>query len=481
MLVGRVAFGLAALAVLAAGCARYRPEPLSPAANAAALEKRTLADPRLRRFIAAGRRQDGASPADPGWDLTALTLAAVYFHPDLDVARARLAGARAAVITARQHPNPLLDFRAIFDSAAVPGAITPGAPPLTIGPVINLIVETFGKREYRSAKARRLAEAARWDLATAGWQVRRRVRAALLGLWAARQRIALTRRRLELRRQLVGLLTRRLAVGAADALEVTRERIDRDKTAMALRDSEAAAAATTSELAAAIGIPAAALDGVRLSFGAFERGDPLHSRLDESELRRRALTGRTDIEAALARYQSTQSALQLAIAGQYPDLTLGPGYEYDAGVNKFGISPAAKLPIFNQHQGQIAEAVASRRQAAVKFTALQAQIITAIDAAVAAYHAARRAFATSDALLRAAARRDGQVAASFRIGQVDRPTLVTAEIETATVRLAQFGALAGELQAVGALEDAVQQPLFEPTTAFSVPPINPRRSPGQSS
>ena len=481
MRVGRVAFALAALAMPAGGCARYHPALLSPGANAAALEARSLDNPRLLRFIAAGLRQKAVPRERARWDLTSLTLAAVYYHPDLDVARARLAGARAAVVTARQRPNPSLDLRAAVDSAAVPGAITPGALPLTIGPMINLIVETFGKREYRTAAARRLADAARWDLASAGWQVRRRVRAALLDLWAARRRTALTGRRLDLRQQLAGLLEQRFAVGEANALDVARERIARDKTAIALRRFEAAAAAAKAALAAAIGLPAAALDEERVSFGAFARGDPLHDGLDEGKLRRRALTGRTDVEAALARYRAAQSELQLAVAGQYPNLTLGPGYEYDAGTNKFGISSAVELPVFNQHQGQIAQAAAKRRQAAASFTLLQAHIIAAIETAVAGYQAARRALATAEALLAAARRREAQVAASFRIGEVDRPTLVTAEIETATVGLARFDARVGELQAVGALEDAVQQPLFEPNAAFSVPPIQPRPPPGSAS
>src|SRR5205823_1235308 len=113
---------------------------------------------------------------------TTLTLAAVYYHPDLDVARAKLALSHAGGIRAKQRPNPVLNLTAAFDTAAAAGAITPGAAPLTIGPVINLLVETFGKREYRIARASHLTEAARWDLASAGWQVRAGVRTALLNL-----------------------------------------------------------------------------------------------------------------------------------------------------------------------------------------------------------------------------------------------------------------------------------------------------------
>jgi outer membrane protein TolC len=378
------------------------------------------------------------------------------------------------VITAGQRPNPTLNFAAIVNSAAAAGAIVPGAIPLTIGPVINLIVETFGKREYRVGQASRLTEAASWDLATAGWQVRAGVRGALLDLWAARQRIAVARHRLDLEEELVRLLDRRQEVGEASALDAARERITRAQIAVDLSGFERTEAAAEARLATSVGLPVRALAGAALSFDAFEHVTPLSDGIAGGEPRRRALTGRTEIAAALAEYEAAQSGLQLAVAGQYPNVTLGPGYNYDIGVNKFSLSPALDLPVFNQNQGQIAEALASRQQAAAKFTALQAGVIGAIDAALAAYGSATRGLATADALLAGAQRRAGQVAASFRAGQVDRPTLVSAELETAVIRLARFDAVVARLQAIGALEDALQSPLYEPTALFSIPQISPR-------
>jgi outer membrane protein, heavy metal efflux system len=464
----------AVLGVLVTGCAEVSPEPLSAAANASDLENRTLDDPRLRIFVLASLTGEAEPRGGIPWDLTRLTLAAIYYHPELDIARARLALSRARVITAGQRPNPTLNFAAIVNTAAVAGAIAPGAIPLTIGPVINLIVQTFGKREYRVGQASQLTEASRWDLATAGWQVRAGVRGALLDLWAARQRIALTRQRLDREEELVRLLERRREVGEASALDAARERITRAQIAVDLRGFERAEAAAEARLATAVGLPVRALAAAALSFDAFEHLRPLSDGIGGGELRRRALTGRTDVEAALAEYEAAQSGLQLAVAGQYPNVTLGPGYNYDIGVNKFSLSPALDLPIFYQNQGQIAEALASREQAVAKFTALQAGIIGAIDAALAAYGAATRELATADALLAGAQRRAGQVAASFRAGQVDRPTLVSAELETAVIRLARFDAVVARLQAIGALEDALQSPLYEPTALFSVPQTSSR-------
>ncbi len=216
------------------------------------------------------------------------------------------------------------------------------------------------------------------------------------------------------------------------------------------------------QLATAIGIPAHALDGVDLSLGAFDHPQPLTEDIGTGERRRQALTGRTDVRATLAEYEAVQSALQLEVATQYPNVSLGPGYIYEFGTNRFSLSPTVDLPIFNQNQGQIAQAIANRQQAASKFTALQAQIIGAIDQAGAAYRGATQSLATADALLANEQRRQREVADSFRAGQVDRPTLVTAALELAAIRLSRLDPVMLQRQALGALEDALQQPLFDP-------------------
>jgi outer membrane protein, heavy metal efflux system len=183
--------------------------------------------------------------------------------------------------------------------------------------------------------------------------------------------------------------------------------------------------------------------------------------------------------ASLEEYEAAQSALQLAVANQYPNVTLSPGYNYDFGVNEYLLGLGADLPILHQNQGPIAEAMAGRDQAVARFGALQAQIIGAIDQAATAYRAATRSVSTGDGLLADEKRRERQVASSFLAGEVDRPTLVTTELEVAATGLARFDAVVQQRQAIGALEDALQQPLFDPEQRFAVPEHTLRsREPG---
>lgn len=458
------------IAALLAGCATYQSEPISSRQTATSLEARTLDDPRLSAFLsAAAPPRVGGQPV---WDLETLTLAAVYFHPDLKVAYAKLATAQAAVTTARERPNPTLDLSGAYNTLS---------PPVSAGLAVNFLLETFGKRGDRTEQARDLARAARQDITTAAWQVRGGVRRALLDLWAAQRRIVLGRSRLQMEAELVGLLERRLAVGEASALDVARERVNRDQFTVAVSDAERAAATARAQLATAIGVSARALDGVDINLQAFDEPPGVSPKIGQGELRQRALSGRGDVQSSLAQYAATEAALKLAIANQYPNLTLSPGYSHGEAGNSFGLaSPGLELPIFNQHQGPIGEAVAHRKEAAANFTALQARIIGAIDTAAVAYQTATRGVATTTALLDSQEQRQARTDALFRAGQIDRPTLLAGSLEVSTVQLSNVDAALVQRQALGQLEDALQQPLFDPQAlhlaALASPPISePRR------
>jgi outer membrane protein TolC len=453
-------------------CASYKPAPISPAKNAEAIQARSLADPRLRTFISAARASDGrpdaAEGADHEWDLTTLTLAALYYHPNLDLARAQLAQARAGVTTARQVPNPSLSFEELSYRPGVSGSSA-----WTIAPVINFLIETFGKRGHRTKEAQALTEAARADLATVSWQVRGGVRDALMNLWAAQHTLVLVQQRLDLQEQLLSLLEHRFAAGAASALDVARERTSRNQVSLAFRDAERQGVLARTQLAEAIGVPLAALDGIDLSFAAFDEPEQPDADVSTGELRRTALVNRSDVQALLAQYAAAESALALQIANQYPNITLSAGYGYDTGQHKYMLLPAAELPVFNHNQGPIAEALAGRDSAAARFTGLQTQVIDAVDGATAEYQAATRTLASADASLADGQDRERRTSRWFQAGEADRPTLLTVQLERIAAEQSRLDALVQQRQALGAVEDALQHPFYGPAMPASSD-TNPR-------
>lgn len=448
---------LAGSAAILAGCASYTAKPIQPEATAAALEQRTLSDPTLVRFIVNVLPDRATDTSLATWDVSALTLAALYFHPEMEVSRAKLALARAGVKTARQTPNPTFSFQpgqypALIDASA-----------WTIGFIVNFILETAGKREKRIEVARNLVDAARQDVVTAAWQVRGGVRSALLDLWAAERRRLLVERRQAVQLQIVAILEGRFTAGDASALDVARERINLSQVRLALRDSDRQAAEARARLAAAVGIPVRALEGVSLSLRTFDNpvAVPEGTELETSALRRRALQERTDVLGLLAEYEASQSTLHLQIAKQYPDIALGPSYTYDQGFDLYSLNLSFELPIFNQNQGPIAEAEARRKEAGARFVALQARVIGEIDRARAAYLGGLRTIATADTLLRDQASQSQKVEQSYRLGETDRLAPLTASVEQSIVELARFEAVVQQREALASLEDALQYSMYD--------------------
>lgn len=453
----RAAVVLGVAASLVAGCASYTANPIVPSNTAAALEQRTLDDPALAQFIEVALPDRATAGGSLNWDLSTLTLAALYFHPELEVSRAKLALARAGVKTAGQIPNPTLSFA----PGQYPALVSASA--WSVGFLVNFVLETAGKRGKRIEQARNLVEAARQDIATAAWQVRGGVRSALLDLWAAEGRLRLVERRLTVQAQVVTLLEGRFVAGETSALDVARERINLSQARLSLRDTERQVAEARARLAAALGVPVRALEPVKLSLGAFDRPaePPDVTDLSAGSLRRKALQERTDVLGLLAEYEAMQSALRLEIAKQFPNISLGPGYTYDQGYDLYTFELSVELPIFNQNQGPIAEAEARRKEAAARFVALQAKIIGDIDRAIASYRGGARAVATADTLVQSQIRRRQQIDRAFRLGEVDRLALLTTDLEQAVIELARFDAIAQLREALALIEDALQHSMFD--------------------
>lgn len=456
--------------LLLSGCATYRPVPISPTEAAAGFDGRTLAESRLQKFVALSIDPDRPSQPIVTWDLDRLTLAALYYHPDLALADAKLAVAEAAVTSATQRPNPSVNLAAAFGTSAVSGAITPGAIPATLGPVINFVIETFGKREKRTAQAARLADAAQWDVASASWQVRGRVRTVFVDLWAAQRRAALARRRLDLEDELVSLLDHRVGVGEISGVDAAREHITRAQIALASEELDASVLKGQVLLAEAIGISSEAAKEAQLNFGDLDHAVPDIDDRKLSALRRQALTERTDIRASLARYQASEAAVRLEVANQYPNLTLGSGYNYDFGVNKYVLDPSFDLPILNHNEGPLAVAMAERRKTAAEFSVLQGQIIGAIDEGMANYRSAILRSKMADTLVQGSIGAERGTLAAFENGQLDRPTLIAAELVTVTAQQSSLDAAIDLRRALGTLEDDFQTGLIDrpglPTALF---------------
>ncbi len=451
-------------ATLLAGCATYHPQPVSPEKTAAAFDTRSLTNENLRAFLETNQIT-GEWPRR-SWDLNALTLVTFYYQPALAEARAQWASAQAAKITAGERPNPTVGFTPTYDTT------TP--PPWIYGVTWDIPIETAGKRGKRIAEAEHLSEAARWNFVSAAWQARSRVRAALLNLYAARETEALLARQESAQSNVVRLLEGQLAAGAVSSYEVTQARVALETTQLSRQDATGQRRQARVQLAYSLGLPLRALNGVHLSFTGLSE---FPRQLTRPEVRRQAILNRADVRGALAEYAASQSALQLEIARQYPDLHLGPGYELDQTDNKWSLGVTLDLPILNHNQGPVAEAKAKRAEAAAHFLAVQTTAIGEIDGALAGYDAALQKSATAQALLGDLQKQLDSISARAQAGEVEPLTVASAEAEYAVGAQNRLNALAKVQQALGQLEDAVQSPLTLPVSSLDAAEKNLSQGP----
>lgn len=440
----------AALVMLAlTGCVHYQPRPLAPPATLDAIETRTLDNPDLASFLRSNQHVSEWPPER--WDLTTLTLVGFYYNPDLDVARADWAVARAGLVTAGERPNPDAGVAPGYNSTTPTSIVTPWI--LTLN--LDFTIETAGKRGHRIEQARQLSEASRLSIATAAWQVRSRVRQSLLDLFSAAETSALLERQRELQAAVVSLLERQFAAGAISPFELTQARIALDTISLASHDATRQQAEARVRLAGALGVTVRALDSVRIDVDRFRQ---VPGEVPDSEARRQALLNRPDILGALAEYGASQAALQLEIARQYPDIHLGPGYEMDQADNKWTLGLSAALPMFNRNRGPIAEADARRTQAAARFTAVQARAIGEIDGALAGYRAALEKIGTTDTLLSQLRQQAASAQTQLAAGEISGLDLRVIQLQLAVSEMARLDALIKVQLALGSLEDAIQRP-----------------------
>lgn len=421
------------VAIFVSSCAAYRPEPLVAADTAAEFQQ---------------RRPPALTGRGP-WNLARLTPVAWQWHPDLAVAGAQLATARAAAETAGEIPNPTVN---LSPQITEPLHWLEG----TYGLDFDIPIETGGKRGSRRAGAQaRIAQAA-FQLAEVKWTVRSRLRQSLLALFAATRREELLAPELAGQAQVLEALQQRVAAGETARPELVTSQLFQNQLRLQMADARRAAAEAQVNVASALGLPASALAGANWDWAEFERAP---SAPGWAVARREALTHRPDLLAGLADYAATEAALRLEVARQYPDLHLGPGYQWDAGVNKWTVGLGFELPIFNQHRGPIAEATAARAEAAARFRAQQAQVLAELDRAHAGFRFALEKLQTAGELLAAQESQVGSAQKLLAAGEGDRPTLVSADLERAAAALSRLDALVEAQTALGALEDATQTPL----------------------
>jgi outer membrane protein TolC len=426
-------------------CQSYTPKPLNPAVSIQSFLSRTLDTPALREEL----RRAGLDPRPDHWDLPSLTIAALHFNPELETARAKLPPLRAAVETAGEVSNPSISWTPQFSSN--PAMV----PPWALGLTFDIPIETANKRELRIQAAQANLRPTELALLQAAWDVRMKVRDALLNCKQARdieEVLNSEKKLLDARRSLFALYAAR---GQASALVILEAKRKEQSNRQELEDVHFRRIQCLNALAAAIGIAPNAVGALSLSFTAFEKL-PSFTTQQTADLQDRALQTRSDILTAIAEYQVREASLKLEVAKQYPDIRISPGYTYDQGEHKWELGWGVILPLFSQNRGPIHEAEAKRAEAAAAFSTLQGRVISEVQSQFNEYQALVTAVDIAKQNLAVQKQYMDRLGKQLTVGELAKPLLLAAKLDVIAARKTLVSSYSQAQSKLGALEDTLQ-------------------------
>ena len=379
--------------------------------------------------------------SDSTWRVRDLALVSLYFAPGLTRARAELAAARAAEISAGARPQPGVrsDIERTFSGDRT-------GDPWGVGLSVVLTLELGGKRGARVARARARTLAREAALRAEAWEIVEATRRAAFQLTAASVQADAVERVQAALDQARPLAQKRFEESAITRAELAR--LDAETQAAAF---ESAGARSEIERA-----------GAELSKALFLRNDmtptaatlrdsiagcDLASEVAPDSLERIALTARWRLREAQADYAASEAELREQVAKQYPDLELGPGLLFDHGENKWTLAFGLPQLLLNRNRGSIAEAEANRRVVAARFVELQEGVLGEVDAARTNCRAARSRALASEQLITGAAAQRSIAEQAFQRGEITQFDRTLAEALVAQAERARLQARSDDQRA----------------------------------
>lgn len=397
------------------------------------------------------------------WDLNELTLAALYFNPKLDVAKAQLALANNAINTANQRQTPTINAIAARSNRAN-GDINP----FSYGLDVSIPIVTNHKREIQVEEAEHLRDAAQISVAETAWQLRSQIAKDLIDFHENLALQQLLTLELKLHTNIVSMLEKRVATGLVGNNSASDAKLLQQKSQITLQMLSTQLAEIKATLAADIGVNndqnnAIAIKQIALDDVLKQQSSLIASGNQLQVLQQNALLNRLDIRRSLAKYAAAEAKIKLEVAKQTPDIVLSPGYVYEYGDKIWSLGFSSLLNLLKKNQTLIAEATNLREIEGAQFEALQSSIIGDLNSAIASYQSSLQQMQQTQRQLDMQLNLQKNLQKQFDVGLTDRLTMSQNNLyqlltEQQLVRL-QFNCL----KAANHIENLMQRPLFDET------------------
>ena len=409
--------GMSAALLTACALEQYEPAPLDQGAVAVSQATATLDDRAhgdLLTRLGAARQW----PL-PQWSPAQLGLLAVARSRQVAAARAAIAGAVAERALAAQWPNPLTTLMLEHHADTDQGHTSHWS----VGPSFAFTWSPSSRRRIALALADVGTESARAQVAEAAWSARTTTVAAALDVLEQHELMRLFERSTAARAAVIAAARAEVAAGVADSFEWQTLQLEANAARMNQFDLLTATTAAEVALASALNLPLRAIEGMAIAMPS-ALAAPSYG-----ELQQRMLSTHPQVLLALAAYARSEHELALAIAAQYPDIHLSPGYFFDQGANVWSLLGGIVVPVFASHKVAIKAATAARDTAREQFYAVQSTSIATLQSAFANWQVSATALTSARTLAAEIARGQTELAAKQAAGVVGQLLVARAELQ----------------------------------------------------
>jgi outer membrane protein, heavy metal efflux system len=342
--------------VTLSGCQTYQPRPLDPQTHLEAFSARSVHNQSLKIFIDSldnpnqNDRAIDTSVYDPtdGISLNEAERIALYYNPDLRIARlqAGLASADAKHAGLWDDPNLDLDALRITDSAS---------DPWIVGGSLSITIPISGRLSAQRAQADAQTKASLSAVALAEWNTRIELRRVWNQWSAAHLRAQRNEHLLESITSLASSTTKLAQAGELPSTQALLFEIERVSHTQSIARHYAQATMLKHKLHAIMGLPSEADVELTPTISTDPVAPP--PRFE------RIVEHHPSIMQLRDEYAISEASLLHEIRKQYPDLTIGPAYESEQGESRIGLVAGIPLPILNSNKQGIARARAQRELA----------------------------------------------------------------------------------------------------------------------
>lgn len=432
----------------------YQAKPIDQQVVRASFKQKSLNDAAFAQFLNKQSSQPLSLPI-ARWDNATLTHAAHYFHPDLSVARAEWQLAQTQAKNAAYKPLPTVNAD-IGRSDRANGDINPFSYTFSI----DLPIITHDKQAINIAGFEHLSNIAKLKLAETTWKLRQQVAYTFIAIHSNGLQIENIQKDIALKTDIVSILEKRLQYGEASSLAVSRATRDLYASQAQLATLKQQALPLRAQLAKDLGLPARATQDLEFNFDALNAETmPMAS----AETQEAALLNRLDIRIGLENYAIAENKLKLAVANQYPNLSIRPGIAYEFGDTVWSLGASSLLNLLNngldKNKAAIKAAEKARALAAAKFEQSQIQVIANTAIANATYQAAIENVQTQQTLVSTSKASLKRINSQFEAGMIDRLALTLAKLDAVQAEKQLNKALTQRNTARLAVENTLQKPL----------------------